>query len=396
MARRAKTAIVGVGHTAVHRRERPGEPLGRLAIEASLKAIADAGLSPKDIDGIAANAEPGPNRLIDGACYVLPESLAGGLGLDTRWGLRVASPTFATPMIAATHAVASGACRYALVYRAMHNPAGRYGLGFTETFEDDGAVGMSGALTGPYGPTSVSNAAFLAQQYLHRYGKTREDLGAFVVRNRERARLWERGYWAQHRAEPITLEDYLDARPVASPLGMYDCDMPVQACAAWIITSAERAKDLRQPPAYILGTASPFAGIPNRPWTLEDYEAAARKVREVIYENAGVGLGDYQVANVYDGFSIFPPIWIEALGLAEPGQGLGALVRGWSDVGRAALQTSSGNLGNGRMPGAPQITESVLQVMNRAGPRQIENVQVSLASVSLATDGNAFVFGRDP
>ncbi|MET0369816.1 MAG: thiolase family protein [Sphingobium sp.] len=396
MANRIQAAVVGIGHSPVHRRD--DVPLGLLALDACRQAIADAGLKPADIDGICSNPEQGfeGNGIRDGFNVANLDSIARGLGMDTRWALRVFSSTTVKAMAAAIHAVSVGACNHALVFRAIHNPAGRYGHVDPKFISGDGTAGMQGEFSVPYGVTPPANAAFLATQYFQRYGATREDLGAFITRNRDQALLWERGFWSQHRPERLTLEAYLGARMVAEPLTMYDCDLPVQACGAWVVTTPERARDLPHPPAYVLGVSVAEPAIPNRPWTLEDFEAGARKSGRILYENSGLEPKDVDVANLYDGFSIFPPIWLEGLGFAEPGEGLKALGKGVAPIGNVALNTSSGNLGHGRMPGVAQVTESVLQIMGRSGPRQIEDARVTLASVGVCVDGHVLAFGKEP
>lgn len=393
-----RAAVVGVGHSRMFRRDEV--PLGQLALEACRNAIADAGLKPADIDGVCTNPEQGFEDAgsIDGINIVTPGFVEQALGLRTRWGLRVWASTVLKAFATTVDAVAAGRCNYAVVFRAIYNPKGRYGQGANPAgYAGNGQSGGGGQFTGPYGVTAPANAGLVAQRYFHKYAAKREMLGTFLVNNRKNALLWEWGYWYQHRPEPLTLDQYMNAPDVCWPLGLYDCDLPVHACGAWVITTPERARDLRHRPAYVRGMATPYSQIPNRTWNLEEFEEGGKRVAENLFESARIGPSDIGVANLYDGFSIFVPLWAEALGLAAKGEGLAFLIREESRIGgRTPINTSSGNLGHGRMPGVAQLMESVLQVMGRSGARQAKHADISVATAGLLTEGQAIAFGRDP
>ena len=380
-----KVAVVGIGHSKVYRRAEV--PLGNLAIDACTKAIEDAGLKASDIDGVATTplqpfdlGEPDN----EGVNRVTPGFIVRALGLDVNWG-ELVTGMVGQSLILAINAVAAGACKYALVWRAMYNPVGRrYG------HSSPSAMGGPAQFTGPYGLFGPATFAFLAQRYMDRYGATREQMAAFIVNNRRKALMWEHGYWYQNGGQELTVDDYMTARMISEPLCIHDCDIPVHACGAFVVTTAERARDLRHPPAYVLGTSSPYRVETSQVRRLEDYmEAGAQQARH-LWENSGVGPKDVDVANIYDGFSIICPLWLESLGFCGEGEG-------FSYIGSPTipLNTSSGSLGSGRMHGASHIVDAVLQVMGRSGPRQVEDAHISMVVV-MPAPGEGLVFSRTP
>lgn len=373
---RARTAIVGVGHSAVHRRD--DVSLGSLARDACLAAIADAGLQPSDIDGVVIDpVQPfdGAGR-VDGINFVSPQFLIWALGLDVTWH---AAPEWSSTLgavIEGSNAAASGNCRAVLAVRALHNPSGRYGHAAPE-FAEDGFQ-----YTAPYGVDAPGRFAQLWMRYMHDYGTTREQMAPYIVQARHNGLLWEHGYWTQHRPMSLTEEDYLSSRMVSDPICVLDCDIPVQACAAFVITDAARAQDGPHRPAYLRGWAVPrrAAGAPEI-MTLDEVRYASELFAKHLYRNAGVTPADVDVANVYDGFSIFVPIWLETLGFCKEGEAFDFMMPEQIGLqGSLPVNTSGGNLGAGRMHGVAQVMDGVLQVMGRSGERQVANAEVVLAT----------------
>ena len=383
---RGRAAVVGVGHSKVYRRA--DVPLGTLAAEASKQAIQDAGLDVSDIDGvITAVYQPFETGEGDreGINLVTPAFMVRALGLEVNWGESVIAGSTGHCMIEAINAVSAGACNYALVFRALYSPAGRR-YGFINPATAEG----SNQFRGPYGIFAPGMFALLTQRYMDKYGATREQLAAFASNNRDNALKWEHGYWAQHGGGPLTVEDYMTSRMISYPLCIHDCDLPVQGCGAFVVTSAERAKDLRHPPAYVLSTSAPV-NSDSQSFSIEESLAAGARLGRGLWRNAGVGPKDIDVVNFYDGFSIFTPWWSEALGFCGEGEGFSFIA-----APTLPLNTSSGNLGSGRMHGVPQIMDSVLQIMGRSGPRQVENAELAVAVVLQLTAGKGFVFSKSP
>lgn len=382
-----KAAVVGVGHSRVFRRA--DVPLGVLAIEACKQAIEDAGLSPSDIDGVATatympfevgEAErPGVNVLT-------PSFMIGALGLDANWTESVVAGSAQHCVIEASHAVAAGACRYALAFRGLYNPVGRrYGLSSPTTAEG------RNQFRGPYGIFAPGAFAHYAQRHMALYGGTREQMAEFASKNRDRALQWEYGYWANHGGGPLTVDDYMTSRMISYPLCIHDCDIPVQACAAFVLTNEERAKDLRNPPVYVRGTSAPVGAPKSTVMSLEEFMACGRLIGDNLWRQAGVGPQDVSIANLYDGFSMLTPMWAEALGFCGEGEGFS-----WMNETSLPVNTGSGNLGSGRTHGISQMLDSVLQLMGRRGQSQVEGAELAVATGYLLDSGRGIVFGKDP
>jgi acetyl-CoA acetyltransferase len=376
-ALRNRVAIVGVGFSEVARRSQ--RTLGQLAVSACAKAIDDAGLAPADIDGISNYPAPGgPPAVppVDGVDIVSVDYLSQAMALENlAWCCSLASGTIAAALVEAVHALAAGACDYALVWRGMHNPQGAFGR-VTQP-----RVPGVGQFTAPWGfGHNVVRFAMPYSRYMARYGATRDHLATFVVRNRANA---AENPDAVFLGQPITRDDYLSARMIAEPLSLLDCDMPVDGAGALVLTTAERARDLKQPPVYVTGCAS--LGLPPQRslgLTLEDCMTSARHLARALWSSSGLSARDITHAHVYDGFSYFPYLWLEAFGFYPEGEAhLGLQDDTTSRTGKLPLNTGGGALGMGRLHGTPQVIEAVLQVQRRAGLRQIADPEVALVQV---------------
>ena len=371
------TAIVGVGHSPVFRHDEVR--LGTLTIDAATKAIEDAGLTPADIDGVIADPmQPFDGAgAVDGIHFVSPEYVINAMKLDVGWYESTPIVGLARTIIEGSNAVASGNCKAVLVFRSLHNPGGRYGVTAPTT-----ADGMYQFLS-PYGLFPPGFFAHLWHRYMSKYGTSREQMAPFIVNNRKNGLLWDHSYWRQHRPEELTVEDYLEARMISTPFGLYDCDLPVQGSGAFVITSGERAKDLPHLPAYIRGWAVPGPIGGWHIWSpLETLQKRATTFATRLLSNADITVDDIDVTNVYDGFSIFVPLWLEAFGFCGEGEAFDFMEPANIAIegGKFPLNTSGGNLGAGRMHGVPQVMESVLQIMGRSGARQVQRAEVALAT----------------
>jgi acetyl-CoA acetyltransferase len=381
-----QVAVVGIGHSRLFRGDEVN--LGLLAIEAVQRAIDDAGLTTADIDGLSTTPyQPfAGSGDIDGLNIVSPELMVQALKMDVAWSERQFRPVGAS-LINTIHAVASGQCKYAVCFRGLHHPSGRrYG------HNSSAQTSMAGQFSEPYGVFAPAMYAHFAVEHFHRYGSTREQLGAFVVRNREQALKWEYGYWFQHGAPRLSIKEYLDARKISEPLGLFDCDIPVQAAGAFVVTSAERARDLKNRPAYVLATSNPFSASRRKNFKLlDDYLEDGKQLSRHLWDMAGIGPTHVDLANLYDGFSIHTPLWAEALGLCDEGDGFAFVANP-----NLPLNTSSGSLGAGRVHGIAHIMDSVLQVQGRSGDRQVKGSEIAVAATNPCDTGAGFVFASSP
>jgi acetyl-CoA acetyltransferase len=389
---RGTAAVIGVGHSKVYRR--PEVSLGRLAVEACRAAIEDAGLTPADIDGVVTDPmQPLAGvGAVDGWHTVTPDYIIGGMGLDVCW-YESASGSTSAVIVEGANAVASGNCKTVLAFRALHSPEGRYGH-----FNPESAPGRAQFMA-PYGLYAPAMYGHLWNRYMYDYGTTREQMAPFIVHNRRNALLWEHGYWYQHRPVELTEQDYLDARMISSPIGLLDADIPVQGCGAFVITSQERALEGPNKPAYVRGWALPRAiGWMPHMKELDIMRERGEQYARWLFPNAGVTPADVDVANLYDGFSIFVPLYLETLGFCGEGEAFDFMTPERIAIdGELPLNTSSGSLGAGRMHGVPQVMESVLQIQGRSGLRQVKDAEIALAVAGGQPGaGVGVIFGATP
>jgi len=181
---------------------------------------------------------------------------------------------------------------------------------------------------------------------------------------------------------------------------MYDCDIPVDGVAAFVFTTAERARDLPHPPVYVAGYAQ---GHPNRHclplhWPLDDITDVAAQTSARLWDHSGLSVHDVDVPQLYDGFSPFVWFWLEALGYCPAGEAHRFVADGGISVKGGGLPALSGGgaLGNGRMHGVPQMLECYLQLSQRAGDRQLASTNVGLACHSSPHWGGAVLYSREP
>jgi len=384
-----KVAIVGFAHSKIQRRI--DQPLGALALDVAHEAIADAGLTLDQIDGFTTGASfpsSGGRAVVDGEHQVTSEWLVEQMGLRPRWlcGFQGVGQVPGA-MILATTAIATGAADYVLLHRAMYNPPGRYHE--NPMLEADGEAQW----TAPQGYWSpIAQLALPYTEYMQRYGATREDMATVVVEARRNGAEIPWSAWYQN---PLSVDDYMEARMIAEPLSMLDCDLPVSGVGAFVLTSAERARALPHKPVYVAGFAQgrerPRNGIGH--WELDTIVEGGKEILKNLWESSGLTLEDVDVPQLYDGFSPFIYFWLEALGYCPRGEAHRYVQDGGirTGVGKPFL-SGGGALGNGRMHGMPQTLECYLQLSRRAGDRQLERAEVGLACQATPNFGGAVLY----
>jgi acetyl-CoA acetyltransferase len=389
---RDKVAIVGYAHSTVERHA--DRTLGAITIDAARQAIADAGLQVRDIDGFASSAmlpTAGSHAVEDGVSTVTSNWLAFQLGCNPRFasgfqgfGQLPGSVTLAV------NAIASGAADYVLLHRALHNPpSGRYHG--NQMREAPGDAQWT-APQGFFGPPSM--VALPYNEYLQRYGATRDAMATVVIEARKNGARIPWSYW---RDRPLTRDEYLEAPLIADPIGRLDCDIPVDGVVAFVLTSAERARDLPHRPVHITGMA---AGHPLKHrlplhWPLDDIMEVGRETARRLWRSAGIAPQDVDLPQLYDGFSPFIYFWLEVLGFCPVGEAHRFVQDGRIDSDSPTglpILSGGGALGNGRMHGVPQMLECYLQLSGRAGRRQRPDAQIALACHSSPHYGGAIVY----
>jgi acetyl-CoA acetyltransferase len=391
---RDQVAIVGYAQSPVQRHA--PQPLGALALDTVQQAVADAGLITQQIDGFTTGAlfpTAGAHAIQDGVSIVSSNWLAEHLGINPRYASGFQGYGQIPGAVAlAVNAVATGAADYVVMHRALHNPAGSYhGNPMTEA---RGGMQWT-APQGYFGPLAM--IALPYNEYLQRYGATREAMAEVLVEARKNGARIPWSYWHD---QPLTAEEYLAAPMISDPICRYDCDIPVDGVAAFVFTSAERAKDLPHPPVYVSGYAT---GHPTRRrlpqhWPLGDIMSAGFETARRLWEQTGFGPEDVDLPQVYDGFSPFVYFWLEVLGFCPEGQAHEFVLDGGIDAdtpGGLPALSGGGALGNGRMHGIPQMLECYLQLSGRAGERQREQAHVGLACHSSPHFGGAVAYRSD-
>jgi acetyl-CoA acetyltransferase len=392
---RNKVAIVGYAQSKVVRRS--NETVGVTAIKTASAAIADAGLTLDQIDGfVAAQSLPssGTHDLIDGITHVSANWLSQNIGAQPDYvvgftGLGQLSGS----MSLAINAVASGAAKYVVLHRALYNPPGKY------NDNDMTSVGGPFQWSVPQGFFgAIAPLAMVANEYFERYGCGRDVLGRIAVEARKSGARLPWSYWYD---KPLSLDDYMAAPMVSDPLCKYDCDIPVQGVGAIVLTSAERAKDMPHKPVHIVNYANGYQRERRVPlhWTLDEMEAAGAELAKRLWAGAGIGPGDIDLAQMYDGFSPFVLLWLEALGFCPRGEAHRLVMDGGidSDNPRSlGALSGGGTIGNGRLHGLPQLLECYVQVAGRAGDRQ-RDVTTAVSSYSAPHyGGGAIVYTNEP
>ncbi len=390
-----RPVFIGAGNTKAERYSK--RSLSSQAHEAASTAISDAGLKPADVDGLSVfpMIPHGNARNVPGYDFVDYMHMQHILPLDNvRWWCNSAGMMAVTSIIEAANALAVGACSYVLVWRALHHPVGER---YNQT--QPGAVPGPAQYVRPYGTPGMGSTQMQAMQYLRyleKYQAQREQMAAVILNANRNAQLNEYAVWNGQR---ITQEDYLNARIISWPMCLFDNDMPVDEAGALVMTTEDRAKDTPHPGGYINGYAvTPYhLKLPRLIFPLEEQYECANLLSKNLYESAGVKPADIDLIHVYDGFSPMVWSWLEVFGFCGEGEGHDWVQDGRINIdGPHPMNTAGGNLGEGRLHGWSHIRETALQMMGRAGPRQLEKVDVALCEVGpLDWGGAAFVCTRE-
>jgi acetyl-CoA acetyltransferase len=385
-----RAAITGIGVSQTGRKLM--RPAMALLAEAALAAIADAGLSRDQIDGVATY----PGRVSGGAgmAPVGAVEAINALGLKVGWHSGGGEgPAQASALMIAAMAVATGLARHVLVFRCLTESSsqagGRQGIG-----AGDSTIGGWLSWLVPMGAVSAVNwAAMYADRAMHEFGLTREMLGAQAVWQRSCAHT---NPHAVMRGKPLTTEDYLAARMISDPLCLLDCDVPIDGAAAFIVSRTEAARDMPHPPVRIeaMGAALTNAFTwHQRPdlTSMASHDAAA-----AMWARTDLKPKDVDVAGLYDGFSIFVPMWLEALGFCARGEGGPFMAAGRSRTGGdVAVNTGGGQLSAGRLHGYGLLFETCQQLRGTRGEAQVQDAQVGVVGMGGGPLAGSVLLVRD-
>jgi acetyl-CoA acetyltransferase len=361
LSTRGRAAIVGAAESELGEVGPGFTPLDLIG-QATDRALADAGSKKEDVDG-----------LFSASVYYQMPTLSVGeyLGIRPRYSdaTMMGGSSFVSHLLHAEAAIEADLCDVALITYA------------STQLSDGGFRGVSDPpdpYETPYRPRyPVSMYALAASRHMHEYGTKREQLAEVAVAAREWAKLNPKAF----KRDDLTVEDVLASRMISSPLSLLDCCLVTDGGGALIVTSAERAKDLRKPPVYLLGAGEAhwhrnISQMPDLTVT------AATDSGPRAYETAGVGPEDVDVAMLYDAFTINPILFLEDLGFCEKGEG-GAFLAGGriAPGGELAVNTNGGGLSYNHpgMYGLLLVIEAVRQLRGECGERQVEGAEVALA-----------------
>jgi acetyl-CoA C-acetyltransferase len=335
----------------------------QLHAESARGALADAGLSLADVDGFFTSGV-GPIGIL---------SLAGHLDLHPDYldSSSIGGSSFVSHCLHAAAAIDAGLCSVALVTYGSTAASSRFRIGTGGA----GAADPPDAFEACYGPTIVGSYALVAQRHMHEYGTTSEQLAAIAVTTRRHATM---NPHAKYR-DPITVDDVLASRPISTPLHLLDCCMISDGGGALVLTSLERARDLRRRPVVILGgaEAARHQGVGD----CDLLDIAARQSGPTALGRAGLGHGDVDLCMVYDSYTITVLATLEALGFCAPGEG-GAFCAGDRLAFDGALPTNTdgGGLSSNHpgMRGIFLVIEATRQLRGDGGMTQVQDAEVAL------------------
>jgi len=382
-----QSVLSGVGRSALGRRLMV-DPLS-LTVDACLAAIADAGFTIEDIDGLSTYPGAGGMGMSEGGVTAVEEALRihptwinGGMDLPGPGG----------SVIAAAMAVAAGLCRHVLCFRTVWEST--YGVMAARQAAGSGGNGRVSGMrewNAPFGAMSAANwIGINATQYMHRYGAPREMLGLIALNGRANA---ARNPAAIYR-DPMTMDDYLSARPITSPFGLYDCDVPCDASI--IVSAASTADDLPQPAIRIEAVGTQILERVSWDQGTLTHEPQVLGQSAHLWTRTDFRQADVDLALLYDGFTFNAISWLEGLGFCELG---GAY--DWLDGGRRIaldgelpVNPHGGQLSEGRTHGFGFLYEAVQQLRHQAGERQVSGAKTAVVTSGGGTPSGVLLLAR--
>ena len=378
-----RAAIAGVAESDLG--EVPDQTVLQMQAKAASAALADAGLSLRDVDGMFTTG-------IEGT-YAPSMLMAEYLGIKPRHtdSTNIGGASFVAHAGHAAQAIADGDCSVVLITYASRQRTQR-----------GRSLGASGAVAGPtqfeqiWGlPTPAGAYALAATRHMHEYGTTAEQLAEVAVATRKWAALNPRAFMRH----PISIEEVLASRWISEPLHLLDCCLVTDGGGAVVIVSEERARDLAKPPVWILGhgeahthhTISSMPDLTNTPAELSG---------RMAFATSGTRPEEMDVVEIYDSFTITVLLTLEALGFCGRGES-GAFVAGQRTApgGKFPMNTNGGGLSycHPGMYGIFTMIEATRQLRGESGERQVEGARLALANGTggVRSSAGTLVLGRD-
>jgi len=374
-------AVVGAAETT-RMGKIPDVSVIGLHADAALNALADAGLKPSDIDGVATAGEN-------------PTSIAHYLDIVPTWvdGTAVGGCSFMLHVRHAAAAINEGYCKTVLI---THGESGRSRVGGGGRFGGGGGASLQGQFEAPFGPVGPPTLFTIpVLRYLKTYGLTREDLAWVAVIQREWAAMNPR---ASYR-EPITVDDVMNSDMIAWPFTKLMCCLVTDGGGALILTSADRAEDFPHKPVYVLGTGESVETPMVSQMADFTTSRAFRVSSKQAFAEAGVRHADVDHLMIYDAFAHLPLYGLEDLGFCQPGEAAAFIrERNTAPGGKLPLNTNGGGLSymHSGMYGMYALQESVRQ-MRGIAPAQVPGAKISVAQGigGMFAAAGTIVFGNE-
>ncbi len=387
----SRVALTGIGMSEVGRR------LGRdpmsLAVDACREAVADAGLEMSDIDGLSTYPGGGGKEggHSEGGIYPVAESL----GIAPTWFCgTMETPGQGGAVVNAMLAVAAGLCRHVLCFRTVWETTS-IARGQRANSGVPSVPRVSGEMEWrlPYGAMSAGNwIALMASHYFHRYGATREQIGWIPVTARAGA---AHNPTAIYQA-PLSIDDYLSARMITTPFGLFDCDVPCDGAVALVVSAADTAYNHPHRPVLVEAVGTQITERISWDQGTLLHEPLVDGPSAHLWSRTDLTPADVDVALLYDGFTFNAVSWLEGLGFCGRGEGA-AFVEGGTRIardGELPLNPHGGQLSAGRLHGYGFLHEAVMQLRGHSGGRQVDGAEVAVASTGGGHPGSTFLFVR--
>ncbi|CAN5421345.1 hypothetical protein BH09PSE5_BH09PSE5_23500 [soil metagenome] len=356
------TIISGIGQSAIGRRL--GRSATDLATEAALKALEDAGLERRDIDGVATGSGYAP---APGADPISTGEIKEALGLSLNWYLSSSDSTQMSALLHASMAVATGQAKNVLVLRAVTEASAR---------ADAAAANAHRRIDGPMqwrspfnAPSAANWVALMATRYADEFGLTREQLGAVAINARRNAVRTEDAVYRT----PLSMDDYLASRLISSPLCLYDCDVPIDGAVAMVVSHEDAAADMKSPAIRIEAICGPMQGRDTWDQQPDLTRFSGADAGKRLWSRTDLTPKDVDVAQLYDGFSFLALLWLEDMGFCPRGEA-GRFVEGGTRIaldGELPMNTSGGQLSFGRLHGMGLVHEACVQLRGLGAARQV-------------------------
>lgn len=379
--------ITGIGQSQV------GVRLTRhpllLTIDAIREALEEAGLSIADIDGVS--TWPGRMGGSLGLSPVGAEDIINALGIRaTYYSGGIEQPSQLGAIISAAGAVATGQARHVVCFRTIYEAAA---MARPEEYPPPFMERADGWLQWFLPFNAFSAATWTAQhtmRHMHRFGLTREQLAQIALTGHAHAALNPRALVRKR----LSMDEYMSARMISTPLCLYDCDRFTDASTVIIVSAGDAADDVRCTPIRLAAMASAVNRVS---WDQEE-DAAAYTTGQQLWQNTDYKPKDVDTAQLYDGFSFHAITWLESLGFCAKGEG-GQFVEGGHRIGldgELPLNTFGGQIGAGRLHGFGFVHEGVVQLRGKGGARQVrDEPRIAVCTAGGGPLASALLLARD-